>query len=175
MDRDRFWAIIAKSRAGFDPGRRDGNQADQVERLTALLAALPGDEIVAFQRCFDDAMNDAYDWDLWGAAYLIGGGCSDDGFMDFRSWLISMGRDVYDAALRDPETLLEVADAPGVEVTAFEELHYVPGQAYEEKTGEEMPDTGVSHHREPAGDEWTEEDDDLARRFPRLWAKYGVG
>ena len=34
-----------------------------------------------------------YRWDMWAAAYLIGGGCSDDGFIDFRAGLIAQGLD----------------------------------------------------------------------------------
>jgi hypothetical protein len=119
-------------------------------------------------------MSQAYRWDLWGAAYIIEGGCSDDGFTDFRSWLISMGRDIYETALRDPESLVDVADADGVETTSFEEFQYVPRQVYQEKTGQEMPDPGVRHPQEPEGDRWSEEGDDLARRLPRLWAKFGA-
>jgi hypothetical protein len=36
---------------------------------------------------------------------LINGGMSDDGFTDFRYWLISRGRDVYERALADPDSL----------------------------------------------------------------------
>lgn len=31
---------------------------------------------------------EAYRRDLWAAAYHANGGCSDDGFIDFRIWLI---------------------------------------------------------------------------------------
>ncbi|HYQ04670.1 MAG TPA: DUF4240 domain-containing protein [Polyangiaceae bacterium] len=173
MDTTRFWEIVAESRANFDPELADGNMDAQLERLQELLGELSPAEVLEFQRELDERMNAAYRWDLWGAAYLIEGGCSDDGFTDFRSWLISMGRDVYDAAVRDPETLVEVADADGVEATSFEEFQYVPSQVYEEKAGQEMPDTGVMHPEEPAGEQWSEEGDDLSRLFPKLWAQYG--
>ena len=41
-------------------------------------------------------------------AYIIGGGCSDDGFWDFRSWLAVRGKRVYLVALRNPESLARV-------------------------------------------------------------------
>ena len=41
------------------------------------------EEIVAFQRVLDELMDESYRADLWGAAYVINGGCSDDGFEDF--------------------------------------------------------------------------------------------
>ena len=51
-------------------------------------------------------MDRAYRQELWGAAYLINGGCSDDGFVYFLGWLIAQGRDVYQAALPDPDSLV---------------------------------------------------------------------
>ena len=173
MDTARFWAIVGESRTGFDSRLRDGNMDKPVERLQELLSDLSPGEVAEFQREFDERLSQAYRWDLWGAAYIIEGGCSDDGFTDFRNWLISMGREVYEAALHDPESLVDVADADGVEATSFEEFQYVPGRVYEDKAGHDMPDTGVRHAQEPTGDKWSEEGDDLARRLPRLWAKYG--
>jgi hypothetical protein len=43
--------------------------------------------------------------------YLIGGGCSDDGFIDFRAGLIAQGRDWYERAAASPDDL---ADHPDV-------------------------------------------------------------
>jgi hypothetical protein len=59
-------------------------------------------------------MNRAYSRSLWAAAFVIGdGGCGDDGFMDFRSTLISMGRTAFERALDDPETLVDVVPPGG--------------------------------------------------------------
>ncbi len=173
MHLDEFWAIIQHSRAGFDPTLRDGNMARQIQGLQLALGELPVDELVEFQRHFDERMNEAYRWDLWAAAHIIEGGCSDDGFSDFRSWLISMGREIFDAALRDPESLTSIADAPGIESCSFEEFQYLPSQLYEDMTDEELPETGVSQLEEPVGEAWSEDGDELARRLPQVWAKFG--
>ncbi|MGZ3459968.1 MAG: DUF4240 domain-containing protein [Archangium sp.] len=127
--------IIESSRKGFDPGRIDGNMAHQLEELRRLLLKLPPGEIVDFRNHLLEQMDAAFRWDLWGAAYIIAGGCSDDGFADFRSWLISMERRVFENAVSNPESLVDVTHAPGVEDVFFEELQYVPAQAYEELTG----------------------------------------
>lgn len=173
MDADRFWAMIQASRKEFDATRRDGNMDAQCRLLEKLLGVLAPDDVVAFQRAFDDRMRETYRWDLWGAAYIIEGGCSDDGFTDFRSWLISMGRDVFESALRDPESLVDVASADGVEVCSFEEFQYIPGRVYEEMTDEELPDGDDAAPHDPAGNDWVEED--LPAKFPRLWERYGDG
>src|SRR5215471_19298721 len=122
MNTDQFWAIIDKSReaSGGDPDR-------QMEQLEALLQEQDVADIVEFDRLFSELHNRAYTWPLWGAAYLIGGGCSDDGFMDFRGWLISRGREAFEAALDDPDSL--AGWLPDDEETQVEGFQYVAKDA----------------------------------------------
>ena len=101
----KFWDHIRESRHA-DP-------ASHAERLTARLAKLPPEEILDFVYLWSTVNCRAYRRDLWGAAYLINGGCSDDGFRDFRTWLILQGRIVYEAALADPDSLADVLDGEG--------------------------------------------------------------
>ena len=79
MNVDSFW----KLNEGLPPG----NAEDQ---LRERLAALSQEEVVAYQEHFDRAFGLAYQWNLWAAAYVIEGGCSDDGFTNFRYGLISV-------------------------------------------------------------------------------------
>jgi hypothetical protein len=149
MMKKRFWDIIAASRAGFDPQDIDGSMDRQVARLHELLSALSVEEVRGFAKFFDERMTEAYSRPkrikrgrpldgLWAVAYDIGGGCSDDGFDDFRSWLISMGQEVYEAVLRAPKKVYEVVEKAGLEDEVFfEELQYVPSRVLREKTGEE--------------------------------------
>ena len=172
MTLDRFWNIIADSRRDFDPARFDGNMALQAGRLTQLLRAMPAEEVEAFDGLFGRLYFDAYRWDLWAAAYIIEGGCSNDGFMDFRFWLISMGREVYEAAMADPESLAEIAARPGIEVTRFEEFGSIAYCVLEERGVPESAEPSAQRHpRKAAGERWKE--GDLPGRFPRLWAKFG--
>jgi hypothetical protein len=62
----------------------------------------------SFNAHFDDCEDRAYSYELWAAAYIIGHGCSDDSFSDFRSTLISMGRETFERALEDPESLADM-------------------------------------------------------------------
>jgi hypothetical protein len=64
--------------------------------------------MVGFCNHFDSADVGAYTRSLWGAAYVMHGGCSDDSFSDFRATLISHGRTIYDAALADTESLADL-------------------------------------------------------------------
>ncbi|WP_342210876.1 LysR family transcriptional regulator [Streptomyces sp. DH-12] len=52
---------------------------------------------------------------LWAAAYVINGGCSDDGFDYFRGWLIAQGREVFERAVARPGAL---ADLPVLRASA---------------------------------------------------------
>lgn len=178
MTREEFWQVIEASREGFDLTHFSESQAVQSERLNALLTDLTAEEIVAFDRQFVECEEAAYHWDLWGAAVLIEGGCSDDGFTDFRRGLIALGQVVYEAAIKDPETLAEIVKSANGESLTFEEFGYVAAEVYEAKTGTELPPSGIVYPTEPAGVRWNDEnedEDELVRRFPKLWAIFEDG
>jgi len=82
-----------------------------------------------------------------------------------------MGREVFERALKDPDSLADIELGP--EDPFFEEFAYIAAEAYEKKTQAELPPPERLFPEEPAGDRWEEDSDDLAKRFPRLWAKYG--
>jgi hypothetical protein len=130
VDEDAFWSIIerAKEEAGDDLD-------EQFELIKVSLGELSDDEILAYQRLFNALDARAFRADLWGAAYVINGGCSEDAFDYFRAWLIGQGRAIYEEALADPDSLAEVVDDDSE--VEFEYLLYAAIEAYEEKTGEE--------------------------------------
>jgi hypothetical protein len=161
MDAATFWGLIDESRenAGGDP-------EEQAEELTDLLSDLPPEEIAAFDRIFREHLAAAYRWDLWGAAAIINGGCSDDLFGYFRAWLIAQGEHVYQAALADPESLVDRAEP---DATHAESMIYAAGDAYRVETGRDLLPQ-AAHPDEPIGQRW--EEDALERLFPKLWAAF---
>jgi hypothetical protein len=165
MDEDKFWGIIEQSRQGTDD-----SQAAQEENLRAVMNRLDVHEVVAFDRVFNEMRFRAYTWDLWGAAYIINGGCSDDGFEYFRCALIAAGRERYDEALRDPESLAGWVEGGDFE---FEAFWYVAPSVYCEKSGtNKFPQHNLIFPKSPSGEAW--EEDDLEARFPKLWAAFGA-
>jgi hypothetical protein len=170
MTIEEFWSTIEKSRQGWDEKRRDGNMDRQLQDLKELLCQLSPEEVASFERHLEELFHRAYRWDLWHAAFLVEQGCSDDGFMDFRGWLISMGRFDYERALADVESLAEIAAAPGVESAFCEEFMSVPSEVYEKQTHQEL-DVKVPHPAEPAGRRVP--DAEFPTRFPKLWRKFG--
>jgi hypothetical protein len=161
-----FWALIADTReaAGNDTGR-------QSELLEQRLGQLPAQQIADHQRIRHRLDERAYTWDLWGAAYVIEDGCSDDCFRDFRSYLISLGREPYEAALRDPDSLAPIVQ--DAETGDWENADSVAADAYESATEEDMPVDDSDLSGDPRGEPWDDEaEDTLVQRYPRLAERF---
>ena len=172
IDRKRFWAVVEASAQ-----RENVNREQQLKALHTQLEALAPNEIVSFQTILSNLIVESYSWDLWGAAYVIAEGCSDDEFLDFRSWLISKGQKVYEDALGDPETLSAVITQADGDCQ-FEEFQYIAGQVWSEKTGKHInlfPLLGPKQPDSPTGQAWSEDGDDLMHRFPKLWKRVRSG
>ena len=163
MTADEFWSIIERSRRGAE-------DCDEIgEKLEGILRGMTADQIIAFAERLNDALAGAYSWDLWGAAYIINGGCSDDGFEYFRGWLISKGRRVYEKALSNPDGLAGIAE-PDAECEA---ILYAPYNAWREVAGsEDYPTPESRQSPEPSGARWVD-DADLETRFPELTKAFG--
>jgi hypothetical protein len=161
MDIEAFWKIIEQSKRGVE------DCDEQSEQLAAALVKLSPEEIASFDQHFQMRRIEAYTWNLWGVAYLINGGCSDDGFDYFRGWLIAQGRKRFEAALKDAETVVPYAEPDECEC---EDILSVAAQAYEERTGGPLPDDGIRLPQEPLGSRWEEED--LEQLFPIAAKKF---
>jgi hypothetical protein len=178
MDREQFWALIeaAKTATG-------GDCRAQTAHLVAALSKRSVDEVLAWDHIHGDLMAESYRRDLWGAAYLINGGCSDDGFDYFRGWLLAQGQAVWQAALADPDSL---ADHPEVRVhrpyqdfyvyLECEDILGVAYHAYEALTGQELTGevAGMRPWPPELGEDWDFDDAaEMRTRYPRLWAICG--
>jgi hypothetical protein len=171
MTVDRFWELVEQGRALS----RDPADAEEVaEQTRRVLTTLTAAEVAALNQPLHDLMAVSYRVDLWGAAYQINGGCSDDGFEYFRGWLLAQGREVFERVVADPDTLAElpavravVAEATDLEC---EDMSGVVADAYEALTGTyDLPPT---EGRYPGlGPFWDFGDaGELRQRLPRLAA-----
>ena len=168
MEWKQFWKVLE---AAYRP---DG--PDHFECFKAELDRLRWFEVVEFQARFDEAMAAANLLDLWGAAYLINGGCSDDGFRDFRAWLVGRGRHAYEAALKHPDSLADILDGDPVDGFGLDAAAI---RVYESKTG--LSDFYERLDRAekdlppppPEGIDWDFEDEnEMKSRFPKLCHLY---
>lgn len=169
MNKDVFWRLIEETH-----NNSDGYMEKQVPLLVSLLKEQSVEAIMEFELIFTHLFWKAYIAELWDAADLIGCGCSDDGFYDFRSWLIGQGKEVYEKALVDPESLAEMLEPRHRDEVADGRLAYASWEAYELKTGHEMPigllapyDAGVA---QLVG---THKNEQAETNFPSILAKLG--
>ncbi|MFF3893816.1 DUF4240 domain-containing protein [Streptomyces sp. NPDC001812] len=185
MDIDTFWNVIEVARAG---AAETGEPFDEV--LVKQLADRPWQEILEYAERFDELHDALYRWDVWAAAYLIGGGCSDDSFMDFRAGVIALGCQWYQRVATDPDSL---AAHPGVvqaanvrdrsEVLFYEGVNYAASGAFERITGDADAFYEAWHSFRGAdaesdnavdmGEDFDFDDDkEMSRRLPRLAALF---
>lgn len=99
MKEEEFWIIIDKSSAAAN-----GVYKAQIGTLKNILVTLNENDLVKFSNTFTALLAATYNYKLWGAAFVINGGCSDDCFDYFREYLIAHGRDKFYATINDPET-----------------------------------------------------------------------
>lgn len=125
VNKDTFWTLIDQAKE--HPGGPS-------EWLMEQLVDMGPEQAKNFDTIARVYMDLAHQYGLWTAAsVMIWGGCSDEGFADFRQWLVGQGRKVYMAALKDPDTL---ADAPPYHDFRYDSLPLMGDYAYEELTGQ---------------------------------------
>ncbi len=164
MDREDFWHLIETSRKGAE------DCEEQAEKLAKLLMVLEPEEIVEFAGQMQARLAEAYRWDLWAVAYIINGGCSDDGFEYFCGWLIAQGKQYFEEALAYPAAAARKV-VPG-DFVECESILYAAIEAYEQKTGKsDMPVRDVERPKDPVGEKW--EEADLEKLFPKLVRRFG--
>lgn len=162
-----FWNIIERTKKSSD-----GDCDYQADLVTELLVSHPVADIIEFANIFDQLHRKSYRSDWWGAAYLINGGCSDDGFDYFRAWVISRGQKVYYEALEHPENLMKYINEDNIGECEAESLLYSASTAYEQKTNnDDFYDKIQSIPLPEIVFDWQEEDDSLQIKFPKLSEK----
>jgi hypothetical protein len=166
-----FWQIIEETK------NEDGDRAVQAQVLSDRLGGAGLDTVLDFSRAFDAAMDHLYSWELWGAAFLAMGGCSDDMFEYLRAWLIADGQATAMLAGSVPElavqALLGETDDPDarwgqLRVHDGERIVYAAGVAHERLTGEWLRPSSGHRASQPSGTPWDE--DDLPHLYPDLAA-----
>jgi len=122
MNINQFWVIVERCKDCEFPEAK----------LEEILSDLQPEEIAEFFFIFSRLESYAYSETVWCAAYLLNGGCSDDGFDYFRRGLIAKGRAVYELALKNPDDLVCLWGQGDIRNESFG--HAAP-DAYMKKTG----------------------------------------
>lgn len=162
MSLKQFWRIIDDSWVNAI------SNYEFRENLTEELEQLSERDLQRFNNRYRDRYYLAYDHRLWDAIYLINGGCGDDSFMDFRDYLISRGRTIYDRTLNDPETLLDDRLSGGEWPYSEEHFGSIADKIAESKNF----NLGVSAFRrsKPRGQPINVDDElEIKRHYPRIY------
>jgi hypothetical protein len=162
MKEDNFWKLIDQARV---VAKNDYQK--QIVALKTILQKLDAYNIQKFDNTFTSLLAISYDWKLWGASFVINGGCSDDCFDYFRQYLIGHGKDKFYQTLKDPESC--VSWMKSEEEDNWEGLQYSAMDAYKQKTGKEIPKT-YSVKFELKGVPFDEEK--VFKQYPRLAKKF---
>ena len=177
MDEEQFWAIVqtAVDEAGND-------EDEYLEVVKRELSKLSLKEMIGFRLRTDKLLYDSYTSEMWCAGYLMNGGCSDDGFEYFRLWVISRGRKVYEAAMANPDNLIDyIDDDAEMDFFEFELFWYVALEAFEEAVDAELYDyIDDENFKTCEGNypnfefNWEEDDPESMQKLcPRLFEKFG--
>jgi hypothetical protein len=174
VDSGQFWKLIADARHQV-PDVTDSRAI--AARAAALLSTCSREEIIAAGEVLRTLLAESYRGPLWAAAYMINGGCSDDGFDYFRGWLIVQGQEVFERIVADPDALADLpivrAERIGGARLECEETLYIAYRAYRKAAGEDYP-MRVSVIRnpelDPGWDSYFDDRAEMKRRLPRLAA-----
>jgi len=172
LDEELYWTIVDKSlRLGYF-------QFEQQQSLIKQISKLSPKQMIGFRLRTDKLLYDIYTSEMWCAAYIMNGGCSDDSFEYFRNWVISRGKDIYYKAKENPDRLIEeVTDE--LEHYGFEDFWYVALTAFRYSTGDDLYeyidyDNFTTSERNYPNFAFTWEEDDpesLKRICPMLFNK----
>jgi hypothetical protein len=172
MDVDQFWDIVSEA-CQSDPRISE----EWAGRLQTVLMRYKSDDIVEWDHIFDRFAVNAYMTDLIAACCLINLGAGYDGFYYFRCWLIGMGREAYESAIADADTLADRINpsliAQGIDAEA--EIYAAAYNAWKAVTGKsDMDDYPVRTERAKLRDDDWDIDNkaEVQRRLPRLAAMF---
>ena len=177
MDEEQFWVIVqtAVDEAGND-------EDEYLEVAKRELSKLSLKEMIGFRLRTDKLLYDSYTSEMWCAGYLMNGGCSDDGFEYFRLWVISRGRKAYEAAMANPDNLIDyIGDDDEMDFFEFELFWYVALEAFEEAVDAELYDyIDDENFKTCEGNypnfefNWEEDEPESMQKLcPRLFEKFG--
>ncbi|MET7684525.1 DUF4240 domain-containing protein [Streptomyces sp. NPDC005423] len=170
MNIDEFWTVIETARTDAASASGDPGEAF-ASALVERLAATSKQTILEYQQCFDQLHGSIHRWDVWAAGYLIGGGCSDDAFMDFRAGLIAQGGEWYDRAATAPDVLAQHPDVIAAAAECSDEalfnetVNYAASHAYERINGDEDDCTFYDDYDQFRGPRTDHEPADMGESF----------
>lgn len=129
MNKELFWKLIEETKLNCGE-----NMKDMTKILRDKLVKYPIKDIKKFDNIFYEYHGATYKDGIAGIGNVMNHlMMTDDGFIDFRSWLIAQGKEVYMQTLENPEILTEKAGRPIDGWYEFETIAYAASYAIEKK------------------------------------------
>lgn len=97
MDENQFWEIIDKL---FK------NEAIDLDTKK---------DIFLFDKIFKEKLIEAYTFPLMAVSFVISSYISDEGFKEFRAWLIFQGKENFYSAINNPDSIAEWLEKDAIE------------------------------------------------------------
>lgn len=176
LDEREFWKII-----DYSHNAAKGDLDLQNEIIIKRLSAYKPAEIINFEIILSKKIIESNTFKILAANKIMDNWVSDDGFLYYRLWLISLGETTFKQALKNPDYLASVVGRSVL--PEFEPLLYVSTQAYKNKTGKQTEDDsfprGVAFAQglnydfggpKITGENW--KDKELPKLYPKLWEKF---
>ncbi len=169
MNENEFWIMIEQSRSA----------SVQHKFLIEALSQLSPDDIISFQVILRAKMAEAYKPDLLEANFLIRNYVSDDEFEEFRAWLIANGRERFEAAMTNVETIADWLSPAATDNINGVMMLLVAQEAYQKYGGEEVFSDELYKHPDFIFDpeidhEWPPSKDALRQKYPRLFNAFAT-
>jgi hypothetical protein len=162
MDDKRFWAMI-----DWANEQSRGDMEKKYWCLHVQILQLSPTDATAFSEIYDRHYDRSYSWPMSDACDILVGGAGPDGFDDFRAALLSMGRQVFERAIDDPDSLAEVEVS--IETWRFESYSYAVMNAVNQVTGG-FVERVIPAPKKLSGKPWQSL---MVERFPKLvkWSR----
>lgn len=162
MKEEIFWKIIDQS----------ASSSDQYESLRLKLNELGREDLVGFQNQLNEKVAQACKFPLLEANFTISSYVSDDGFREFRAWLVAQGSQKFFNALADPETIADWLNRDDVDNLDGDLILSVAQEAYEGKFEDDFLDK-VKFERDPQiTQDWPENKKEYREKWPKLVEKF---
>ena len=156
LSKSEFWSLVGTCVHDDTTTHRS--------KLKQHLDKLSDEDVAYFVAHHSAELKRLHHWDVRAVAYAVMGGCSDDGFVDFRGWLVLKGREACEQVLSSPEKLIPVFSTLD---DRMEEYLAFPSIYWEERSvSVDLPDLGDEPATTIAGSRFDPED--LVKRFPAL-------
>ena len=167
MKTNDFWRLIEDAHVNAK-----GNSEQQYRLIDEQLGNSPASEIIDFETILKEQLRRADQFKMMEAAFIVASYVSDDTFEDFRAWLISLGKEKFERALDDPESIADLLTREqALEITG-DGLVTAAFMAYKKVTKTEDLYEHVEMQPDPEYPfDWPETIEQYQAKYPRLFAK----